>query len=137
MTFAIKGLDHVVLRVADLDRAIGFYRDVLGCHEERRVESIGLYQYRAGAHIIDLVPVESELGSMGGAAPGAEARNLDHFCIRIDPFDADALRRHLDGHGIDMGEVKSRYGAEGDGPSIYINDPDGNVVELKGPAFDK
>jgi catechol 2,3-dioxygenase-like lactoylglutathione lyase family enzyme len=137
MTFAIKGLDHVVLRVADLERAIGFYRDVLGCREERSVESIGLYQYRAGASIIDLVPVESELGRMGGAGPGAEARNLDHFCIRIDPFDADALRQHLDGHGIDMGEVKSRYGAEGDGPSIYINDPDGNVVELKGPPFDK
>jgi len=137
MTFAIKGLDHVVLRVTDLDRAIGFYRDVLGCQEERSVESIGLYQYRAGASIIDLVPVESELGRMGGAAPGAEARNLDHFCIRIDPFDADALRQHLDGHGINMGEVKSRYGAEGDGPSIYINDPDGNVVELKGPPFEK
>jgi len=135
MTFAIKGLDHVVLRVTDLDRSIGFYRDVLGCHEERRVESIGLYQYRAGESIIDLVPVESELGRMGGAAPGKEARNLDHFCIRIEPFDEDALRRHLDGHGIDMGEVKSRYGAEGDGPSIYINDPDGNVVELKGQPF--
>ena len=136
MNFAIKGLDHVVLRVTDLDRSIGFYRDVLGCREVRREESIGLYQYRAGAHIIDLVPVDSELGRMGGAAAGAEARNLDHFCIRIDPFEADGLREHLHGHGIDMGEVKSRYGAEGQGPSVYITDPDGNVVELKGPAFD-
>jgi catechol 2,3-dioxygenase-like lactoylglutathione lyase family enzyme len=135
MTIAIKGLDHVVLRVADLDRALAFYCDVLGCHEERRLDAIGLVQLRAGSHMIDLVPVDSEIGRSGGRGPGAEGRNLDHFCVRIDPFDEAAIRAHLSAHDIEAGPLASRYGAEGDGPSIYIKDPDGNTVELKGPPF--
>ncbi len=133
MTFAIIGIDHVVLRVADAERAIRFYCDVLGCHEERRLEDIGLYQLRAGASLIDIVPIDSELGRTGGAGPGSEGRNMDHFCLNIEPFDEAAVRAHLAGHGIDPGEVKTRYGAMGDGPSFYIADPDGNTVELKGP----
>ena len=120
--FTIKGLDHIVLRVADLDRAIDFYCRVLGCREERRVESIGLVQLRAGASLIDLLP----------GAPGPDP-NMDHFALRIEPFDAAALRAHLGAQGIAVGEVESRYGAEGAGPSLYIQDPDGNRVELKGP----
>lgn len=135
MTFEIKGIDHVVLRVADIDRAMGFYCGVLGCREERRVEDIGLYQLRAGAAIIDLVPLDSELGRLGGAGPAAEGRNLDHFALRIEPFDEASLRDHLAAHGINAGKVEARYGAEGEGPSIYIEDPDGNTVELKGPRF--
>jgi catechol 2,3-dioxygenase-like lactoylglutathione lyase family enzyme len=135
MTFEIKGIDHVVLRVADIDRAMGFYCGVLGCREERRVEDIGLYQLRAGAAIIDLVPLDSEIGRLGGAGPAVEGRNLDHFALRIEPFDEAALRAHLAAHGIDAGEVKARFGADGEGPSIYIEDPDGNTVELKGPRF--
>ena len=135
MTFAIVGIDHVVLRVADAERAIRFYCDVLGCHEERRLEDIGLYQLRAGAALIDIVPVESEIGRAGGAGPGEEGRNLDHFALRIEPFDELALRAHLAAHGVAAGDVSTRYGAEGDGPSLYIQDPDGNTVELKGPAY--
>jgi catechol 2,3-dioxygenase-like lactoylglutathione lyase family enzyme len=130
----IQGIDHIVLRVADLDRMLAFYSDVLGCHVERRKDDIGLIQLRAGSAMIDLVPVDSELGRQGGVAPGAEGRNLDHFCLRVEPFDADAIRAHLAGHGVAAGPVKSRYGAEGLGPSIYIEDPEGNVVELKGAA---
>ena len=130
----IQGIDHIVLRVADLDRMLAFYRDALGCHIERRKDDIGLIQLRAGSAMIDLVPVDSELGRQGGVAPGAEGRNLDHFCLRIDPFDADSIRDHLAGFGIEAGPVKSRYGAAGLGPSIYIEDPEGNVVELKGAA---
>ncbi len=129
MTFAIKGLDHVVLRVADLDRAIRFYCEVLGCREERRVESIGLVQLRAGAALIDLVPAEGAPDP--GAAPGRA--NMDHFALRIEPFNEAALRAHLESHGVEVGEVATRYGAEGHGPSLYIQDPDGNTVELKGP----
>ena len=125
MTFSIRRLDHVVLRVADLDRAIAFYRDVLGCQEERRVESIPLIQMRAGEALIDL--------TLATSPPDAEAGNMDHFALRIDPFDEDALRRHLEAQGVEAGEVASRYGAEGLGPSLYIQDPDGNTVELKGP----
>ncbi len=133
MTFQVLGLDHVVLRVRDIESALGFYRDVLGCTLERSLEDIGLYQLRAGRSLIDLVPVESQLGRMGGAPPGSDGRNVDHIALRIDPFDAEALRTHLEAHGITTGEVARRYGAEGQGPSIYIEDPDGNTVELKGP----
>ena len=133
MTFQLLGLDHVVFRVRDIDRALAFYRDVLGCALERSLEDMGLYQLRAGRSLIDLVPVESELGHMGGAAPGEDGRNVDHIALRIEPFDPAALRTHLEAHGIEMGEVARRYGAEGQGPSIYIQDPDGNTVELKGP----
>jgi catechol 2,3-dioxygenase-like lactoylglutathione lyase family enzyme len=131
------GIDHVVLRVADIDRAVAFYREVIGCTEERRVEEIGLIQLRAGAALIDLVPLDSELGRMGGAGPGKEGRNMDHFALRIEPFDEAALRAHLATHGIEAGELKRRYGAEGYGYSFYITDPDGNTVELKGPREDR
>ena len=133
MTFRVLRLDHLVLRVKDLEAMIGFYRDVLGCPVERERPELGLYQLRAGESLIDLVAVDSELGRMGGAAPGAEGRNLDHLCIRIDPFDPEALKAHFAAHDIEVGEVASRYGAEGQGPSIYLQDPEGNTVELKGP----
>ena len=120
----VKGLDHVVLRVADMDRAIAFYEEVLGLHVERRLAEIGLVQLRAGASLIDLVP-RSEDEDMG--------RNMDHFAVRIDAMDVPALTAHLKRHGVDPGEVRRRYGAEGYGSSIYITDPDGNTVELKGP----
>ena len=73
--------------------------------------------------------------NLGGAAPGKEGRNLDHFCVRVDPFDADAILAFLKSKGVEAGAVESRYGAEGEGPSIYVTDPEGNVVELKGPPW--
>jgi glyoxylase I family protein len=129
----IAALDHVVLRVADLARATAFYRDVLGCPVEKWQEDIGLLQLRAGSALIDLIPLDGTLGREGGAGPGAEGRNLDHFCLRLARFDEAELRAHLKKHGIDPGETVQRYGAEGSGPSIYIKDPDGNIVELKAP----
>lgn len=130
----IRELDHLVLRVADLDGMLRFYCGTLGCTVERRQEDLGLVQLRAGRSLIDLVTVDGKLGAAGGAAPGLGGRNLDHFCLRVEPFDADAIRRHLQARGIEPGPVATRYGAEGEGPSLYINDPEGNVVELKGPA---
>lgn len=129
----IRELDHLVLRVIDLDRMLRFYCDALGCTVERRQESIGLVQLRAGRSLLDLVPVTGKLGRAGGAPPGAEGRNLDHFCFRVEPFDESAIRSHLLAQGVAVGPVELRYGAEGEGPSIYVTDPEGNVVELKGP----
>jgi glyoxylase I family protein len=126
----IAGLDHVVLRVGNLDRSIAFYEKVLNCRVERRLEQPKLVQLRAGASLIDLVPAQASPGS----APDAGGRNMDHFAVRVYGFDAAALAAHLRRHGIDAGEVRERYGAEGYGPSLYISDPDGNTVELKGPA---
>lgn len=131
--FKLKGIDHVVLRVADLDASLGFYRDALGCTVEREQTEIGLYQLRAGNTLIDLVPLDGELGRKGGAPPGKEGRNMDHFAIVVEPFDEGALRGHLAEHGIEVPASALRYGAEGEGPSVYVTDPDGNTVELKAP----
>ena len=129
----ISEIDHLVLRVIDLEKMLHFYCDGLGCTIERRVDGIGLIQLRAGRSLIDLVPVDGKLGAAGGASPGRERRNLDHFCLAIDPFDEPAIRRHLTALGTTVGDVQMRYGAQGTGPSIYIEDPEGNTVELKGP----
>ena len=129
----ILGLDHIVLRVRDARRMVRFYCEVLGCKVDRVRDELGLTHLRAGESMIDLVAVDGELGRKGGAAAGPEGRNVDHFCLRIEPFDATALVSHLASHGIVGGEIKTRYGAEGTGPSLYVTDPEGNVVELKGP----
>lgn len=129
----VREIDHLVLRVVDMARMIAFYRDVLGCGIARRQDEIGLMQLAAGRSLVDLVDVAGKLGRMGGAAPGREGRNLDHLCLRIEPFDETAIRAHLARHGVAAGDTASRFGAEGEGPSIYIEDPEGNTVELKGP----
>ena len=131
----ILQVDHLVLRVSDLPAMMRFYMGVLGCTLEKTQADLGLYQLRAGSALIDLVPVNEPLGRKGGAAPGVEGRNLDHFCLRVEPFDVEAIIAHLTEHGCTPGPVSSRYGAEGQGPSIYVPDPEGNVVELKGPPW--
>jgi glyoxylase I family protein len=130
---SIRDIDHIVLRVSNLDRMLHFYCDVLGCTVERRQDAIGLVQLRAGRSLLDLVPVDGQLGRAGGAPPGKVGRNVDHFCFRVVPFDEAAIRMHLQAHHVEAGPTASRNGAEGEGPSIYISDPEGNVVELKGP----
>lgn len=130
----IRDIDHLVLRVEDLDGMLRFYCDVLGCTVERRRDELGLVQLRAGRSMIDLVPVDGSIGRKGGAAPGREGRNLDHFCLRVEPFDGDTIRGELLANGVAAGPVEMRFGAEGRGPSIYVTDPEGNVVELKGPS---
>jgi len=129
----IREIDHIVLRVVDLARMQAFYGDVLGCREVRRQDEIGLVQLRAGSSMVDLIPISGKLGAAGGAAPGKEGRNVDHFCFRVEPFDEAAIRAHLAAHGIEAGPAASRFGAEGEGPSIYLQDPEGNTIELKGP----
>jgi glyoxylase I family protein len=131
--FRLRQIDHVVLRVHDLAAMQAFYCDVLGCHEERRQDEIGLVQLRAGESLIDLVPLDGKLGRLGGAGPGDEGHNMDHLCLSVDGYDETAIVAHLKAHGVRVGEIGSRYGAEGEGPSIYCYDPQGNMVELKGP----
>ena len=133
MALKVREIDHLVLRTTDMPRALRFYADVLGCHEERRLDELGLVQLRAGRSMIDLIDVAVQAKSGDGAPPAQATRNQDHFCVRIEPWDEGEIRDLLASHGIEAGEAGTRYGAEGDGPSIYFNDPDGNMVELKGP----
>ncbi|GAB2903165.1 VOC family protein [Paralcaligenes sp. KSB-10] len=134
--FKIQHIDHIVLRVSNLQAMLSFYLNALGCSMDRIRDDLGLYQIRAGNSLIDLITIDGILGREGGAAPGREARNLDHFCLSIAPFDAKAIQAHLRRHDVQVGDPVSRYGAQGEGPSLYINDPDGNLVELKGPAWE-
>lgn len=133
----IRGIDHAVLRVRDVEGAICFYRDVLGCALEWRRDDLGLVHMRAGNALIDLVDVNGKLGKTGGAPPGLEGRNMDHLALRVATFAPRKLRAYLAKHGVAMAPVKRRYGAGGEGPSTYIQDPEGNGIELKGPAYKK
>lgn len=123
MTFRVERIDHIVLRVSDLAAMVRFYEQALGFKVERRLEKLALVQMRAGASLLDLIAAEQR--------PGAP--NMDHLCFRVEPFDRDAVVRQLAPFGISVGETVERYGAEGNGPSVYFHDPEGNQVELKGP----
>lgn len=131
---SIREIDHVVLRVRDIDAMRGFYCDVLGLTHVAYRPEFGMSHLKAGASMIDLVAVDGKLGKAGGAAPGREGRNMDHLCLRVEPFDQEAIVAHLRRHGIEVGEIRRRYGAGGNGVSIYVSDPEGNTVELKGPS---
>jgi catechol 2,3-dioxygenase-like lactoylglutathione lyase family enzyme len=128
----LQGFDHIVLRVRDQPRMLRFYAEVLGCELDRERPELGLTHLRAGRDLIDLVTLDGPLGRAGGAGPGAEGRNLDHFCLRVAPFDEAAIRAHLAAHGVEVTDFGVRYGAAGEGPSLYVRDPEGNTVELKG-----
>ena len=131
---SIREIDHVVLRVRDMDAMRRFYCHVLGAAHVAWRPEFGMSHLKAGASMIDLIAVDGPLGRAGGAAPGKEGRNMDHLCLRIEPFDQDAIVAHLARHGVAVGEIRRRYGAEGNGISIYVADPEGNTVELKGPS---
>jgi catechol 2,3-dioxygenase-like lactoylglutathione lyase family enzyme len=130
----ILGLDHIVLRVRDMERMVAFWRDALGCTVEKVQAELGLVHIRAGSALIDLVDVQGKLGMEGGRAPGAEGRNLDHFCLRVEPFDPVEIRKRLGALGVAVEDPRRRFGAEGYGDSIYLSDPEGNRIELKGSS---
>ncbi|WP_029909511.1 VOC family protein [Caulobacter sp. UNC358MFTsu5.1] len=128
----LLGIDHVVIRARDPALMERFYTQVLGCAVERRQDAIGLVQLRAGAQLIDLVDVAGRLGKMGGAAPGADGHNMDHLCLRVIDFDVEIVRAHLEAHGVAIGDVGERYGSTGEATSLYLTDPEGNGLELRG-----
>lgn len=125
--FGVRNIDHLVLRTGNLDRLVAFYRDVLGLPVERRTSS-GTAQLRAGACLIDITQADDR------DQPG---RNLEHFCLRVEPLDTEAVRAHLAAAGAEVLKTGTPYGAEGRGPSLYFLDPDGNEVELKGESDGK
>jgi glyoxylase I family protein len=133
----IREIDHLVLRVYDIDRMRSFYCDVLGAEHIAWRPDFGMSHLRVGRSMVDLVTIDGPLGKPGGTGPAREGRNVDHFCFRVEPFDQEAIVAHLKRHGVQLGEIRPRYGAEGNGVSIYLTDPEGNTVELKGPSDGK
>ena len=128
--FRLRGLDHVVILVRDMERAKRFYCEVVGCQPDRDLPQYGMTQLRAGRSLIDLVDIGGDEGKW--AMPPVEGgRNMDHLCLAADDFDLDRLRRHLASHGIEIAEEGVRYGASGEGYSVYFRDPFGNQIELK------
>lgn len=118
--FEPLGLDHVVLRVRDQDASAAFYRNILGCTLDHVNERVSLVQLRFGANLIDLLP-----GSRG-------TDGMDHFCLSIRCDDLAALADGLRTQGVALeGSVVERRGAFGTGPSLYLRDPDGYLIELK------
>jgi catechol 2,3-dioxygenase-like lactoylglutathione lyase family enzyme len=126
----IRKIDHLVLRVRDIDAMRAFYCDVLGAEHIAYRPKFGMSHLRLGESIVDLVEVDKR----GIRAPAAGGLNLDHFCLRVEPFDQEAIVAHLERHNVALGPIRERYGAEGNGISIYLTDPEGNTVELKGPS---
>jgi len=136
----IQALDHIVLRANNACKLIEFYQTILNCPVERTLPELGLTQLRAGTALIDIVDVNLPLGQKRGADPNLFANNIsqansgpnvDHFCLTIDPIPAKDLIDYLDQHQIPHSDFENRYGAQGYGDSIYLEDPEGNGVELK------
>lgn len=128
----LQGLDHVVFRTTRLDAMLHFYCEILGCQLERSLPAAdGLVQLRAGAALIDLVTIDSALGWLGGGPPKQDGRNVDHVCLTIAPRPQAELLDYFERHGIEHSEFAERYGAQGFGPSLYVQDPEGNVIELR------
>lgn len=134
--FQVQRLDHIVLRVRHFERSLAFYQQVLGCTISRERPDLGLVHLRLGASMLDLIRLDGPLGLRGGDGLHPNNHNLDHLCVRIEPFDEVSLLAFLASHQVEvLGPASINYGAEGEGWSVYIKDPDGNVVELKGPAL--
>lgn len=124
--FSPQAIDHLVLKVADMPLMLDFYCQVLGCHLEKVQHNIGLWQLRCGSALIDLQQLEQP------TVAAQSGHNLDHFCIAVAPFDAPAVADWLRHNEVTPGTIALRYGASGEGPSIYLQDPEGNRIELKG-----
>ena len=128
----IRQIDHVVIRVVNLENMTAWYRDVLGCELERGPGEYRIAQLRAGGSLIDLVDANGPFGMKTGREPDRDTPNMDHVCLQVQPWDTEAIKKQLRQHRVEFGEVADRYGATGMGPSIYLKDPEGNTVELKG-----
>lgn len=122
----------MVLIVSDLARSLAFYRDVLGLEVDRRRDDLRMIHMRAGSSLVDLQEADARVRSHDAGSGPKATHNLDHLCLKIADFDAETARAELIQLGISVGEMDVRYGASGHGQSLYLQDPDGNGLELRG-----
>lgn len=132
--FSLVGLDHVVFLVDDMEKAMRWYADVLGCQPGYSYPRIGMEQVWCGNSLIVLWDV-THPGAASAVPPVAGGRNVDHVCIALSPFDDDAMRAHLRAHNVEIVQEAFHGGARGMGNSFYVRDPFGNKLELKGPLL--
>jgi len=124
----VTGFDHIVLRCADVEVALAFYGDELGLEPER------VDEWRRGEVLFPSVRIDATtLIDLFAAprddqnpAPGAQG-NVDHFCLVIEPTDLDALAARFPG----AVRADGLFGARGFASSVYLQDPDGNTIELR------
>lgn len=126
----VSGMDHIVLNVADVERSVAFYRDVLGLGIER------LDQWRAGQAPFPSVRLNADtLIDIVGREESARAgrvENMNHFCLVVTDEALEPAMAHLAAHGVPVTTGPARrWGAHGDGASIYFRDPDGNEIEVR------
>lgn len=119
--FKVTGIDHLVLRSNNIEKMVNFYVNILGFSIEKINEDIGITHFRMGDHLLDLLKVTEK--------PSKE-KNLEHFCLRILPFDYESLKHYFQQHNIELLRYGKRYSAQGMGDSFYIKDPDGNEIEF-------
>jgi catechol 2,3-dioxygenase-like lactoylglutathione lyase family enzyme len=125
---SIVGLDHIVVNTRDVDRAIGFYQDILG------MEILRLEQFREGkvgfvsARVSDEIIIDIRPDTSGEAV----TPNMDHFCLVLGPTDMNQLHADLIAKGVSAEEdVRPAWGAQGYGEQFKIWDPEGNKIELR------
>ena len=133
LPFTLVGIDHVVFLVDDMERALGFSFDVLGCRPGYSYPALGMEQVWCGSSLIVLWDI-THPGARSAVPPVAGGRNVDHVCIATGPFDHGELRAHLARHGVEIEREALHGGARGMGQSFYVRDPFGNTLEIKGPA---
>ena len=152
----VLGIDHVVLKVDDLERMAEWYKTVLGCRVAKHNVALLMIHLDAGSALIDLVDNAGPLGDNNNSMNNSMNSNdndednnnnndndndnnndnqhqkLDHICLGLKEFDAAAIREHLSSNGVAITtEVAVRYGKGGNGESLFFHDPEGNRIEIK------
>ena len=129
--FSLQAIDHVVIRAVNAAELVAFYVEAIGCKLAWDRPELGLTHLEAGNALIDIVSIEGPLGTKGVSLAAGAGRNVDHLCLRIAPFDFEALKAHFERFAIVLAPPQARFGAQGDGLSIYLTDPEGNGIQLK------
>lgn len=130
--FSLIGVDHIVYWVDDMDLALRWYGDVLGCQRGFSYPALGMEQIWAGAALIVLWD-KTHPGAAHAVPKVAGGANVDHICLATSPFAPEKLRAHLAAQDVTIEREAHHGGARGQGYSAYIRDPFGNLLELKGP----